>query len=106
MPVQPTIKSHAFQGEIDGVLAHAIRQPQRAWEEIFLSRLEVAQQPLDDLLRMARHGHDVGGMSSTRLRCLRVSIMRCLSDAAGMIHSPRSRSNWAGVASCMNRPVF
>ena len=39
-----------------------------------------------------------GGMSSTRLRRLRTSIMRCLSDAAGMIHNPRSRSNWAGVA--------
>jgi len=34
-----------------------------------------------------------GGMSVGRLRFLRVSILRCLSDMTGMIHNPRSRSN-------------
>lgn len=96
---QLILVAHSFQGRVEGVLADALLEFAAVREQMDLSRPHHTQQVAHDLDGLHGQRHDVGRNVLRALAGLAHLVLELLDDLRRMIHRPRSRSNWSGVAS-------
>ena len=100
---QLILVAHSFQGRVEGVLADALLEFAAVREQMDLGRPHHTQQVAHDLDGLHGQRHDVGRNVLRALAGLAHLVLGCLTICGGMIHRPRSRSNWSGSPAAARR---